>query len=627
MSTAALQPGSDGRSLTWRVFHTPLAELLHGHVGPATDADRVIAAANLPAALADLVRLVVRGTRLWRREKVNVARELVAHFEDGLATGANAEDLRASFGDPRQAAKLIRRAKRRNRPLIWKVLKLVERMVGILVLLLVVIYVVEAARIYGGRTNITRNYMAEWNAATVRVPEDQRAWPVYREAALALGEWPEQNKDADLRPGGAGWPAMAEFVSQHARSVELIRQAAAMPELGWILSASIRDEDAPLLNPRQGTQPARAPAQPAVENPDFMSFLLPPLAPLRNAARLLSVDAYLAAEVSEGERALQDLQAILQIAEHARQTRFLVGDLIAVAIVNKACSTAGTLLRDHPQLLTDEQLAVLAHELAAVCGGTLRVRFDSERACIEDLLQRYWTDDGHGDGLLRPDLLRALAGADAAAADQVGAAPAWLLPLVSPIMAGRRELHARFTAILDGYEAEAATPLWERGEHSVDAQVEALASAPLDRIRYLPLSIMSPALGRASRIGELAVQSRDATLVAIALELYHRRHGVWPAKLAELAPQLLPQVPPDRYDGRSIKYRVIDGQPLLYSVGADRKDDNGRLPEPKDLGPNVPDRRARANALARAWLPPPEPNRPPGAAPPDGDWVLWPPVE
>ena len=73
MSTAALQPGSDGHSLTWRVLHTPIAELLRGRIGSGAAADRVIAAANLPASLAERVRLVVGQTRLWRGEKATVA--------------------------------------------------------------------------------------------------------------------------------------------------------------------------------------------------------------------------------------------------------------------------------------------------------------------------------------------------------------------------------------------------------------------------------------------------------------------------------------------------------------------------------------------------------------------------
>ena len=64
---------------------------------------------------------VVRQTRLWRNEKVDVANDLVAHFQDGLAFGHSPDDLLRTFGDPQAAAQLIRRAKRRNRALFWHV--------------------------------------------------------------------------------------------------------------------------------------------------------------------------------------------------------------------------------------------------------------------------------------------------------------------------------------------------------------------------------------------------------------------------------------------------------------------------------------------------------------------------
>ena len=42
---------------------------------------------------------MVKGTRLWRREKAAVAGELVAHFLDGMEEGRTAEDLIETFGD------------------------------------------------------------------------------------------------------------------------------------------------------------------------------------------------------------------------------------------------------------------------------------------------------------------------------------------------------------------------------------------------------------------------------------------------------------------------------------------------------------------------------------------------
>src|SRR5688572_21701199 len=79
--------------------------------------------AAIPEPAKALVRRVVRRTRLWRRERRDVAGELIAHFADGLAAGETAEGLVEAFGDERRAARLIRRAKRRNRPLAWHVMR------------------------------------------------------------------------------------------------------------------------------------------------------------------------------------------------------------------------------------------------------------------------------------------------------------------------------------------------------------------------------------------------------------------------------------------------------------------------------------------------------------------------
>ena len=72
------------------------------------------------------------------------------------------------------------------------------------------------------------------------------------------------------------------------------------------------------------------------------------------------------------------------------------------------------------------------------------------------------------------------------------------------------------------------------------------------------------------------LQVRDATEVAIALTLWKRRHGQWPERLEQLVPDLLPAVPPDRADGKPLRYVVRDGQAVVYSIGQDRDDDGGR---------------------------------------------------
>ncbi len=160
-------------------------------------------------------------------------------------------------------------------------------------------------------------------------------------------------------------------------------------------------------------------------------------------------------------------------------------------------------------------------------------------------------------------------------------------------------------------EAEFAKPLWKQDVSRLDREVEQIQRSPIYTARYFPVALLMPALGKAGVRPQLVIQQRDAMLVAIGLELYRRRNGAWPESLEQLVPDLLPAVPPDRFDGRPMRYRLVDGEPLLCSIGADRDDDGGRPPL---------DHRGRPTPKLAARVV----EDPAKAA--DGDWVLWPPI-
>ena len=94
-----------------RAYYTPVSDALRGQLSARLDIRRDIAAANLPLPISRLIYTVSRRTRLWRGEKSDVARELIAHFSDGLAAGRAADELAKDFGPVEQSARLIRRAK------------------------------------------------------------------------------------------------------------------------------------------------------------------------------------------------------------------------------------------------------------------------------------------------------------------------------------------------------------------------------------------------------------------------------------------------------------------------------------------------------------------------------------
>ena len=63
-----------------RLNYTPLCDLIRGRVTGRLDVKLAIESSDLPESGKALVRRIVRGTRLWRIEKYEVATELVAHF-------------------------------------------------------------------------------------------------------------------------------------------------------------------------------------------------------------------------------------------------------------------------------------------------------------------------------------------------------------------------------------------------------------------------------------------------------------------------------------------------------------------------------------------------------------------
>jgi hypothetical protein len=73
---------------------------------------------RLSPSARDLVGATLAAARLAPRDRAAVGAELEQHFLDGLDAGVPLAELIGTFGDPASTAALIRRAKRRCRPLI-----------------------------------------------------------------------------------------------------------------------------------------------------------------------------------------------------------------------------------------------------------------------------------------------------------------------------------------------------------------------------------------------------------------------------------------------------------------------------------------------------------------------------
>jgi type II secretory pathway pseudopilin PulG len=95
----------------------------------------------------------------------------------------------------------------------------------------------------------------------------------------------------------------------------------------------------------------------------------------------------------------------------------------------------------------------------------------------------------------------------------------------------------------------------------------------------LPLlaRLMVPA---ADKMVEADKRSRAVlrTMIAgLAAERYRLANGDFPASLQVLTPRFLTEVPSDPYDGAALRFRRLPDGIVIYSVGADDKDNGGLL--------------------------------------------------
>lgn len=592
-----------------RVLQTPVGQLLRGRITGrvARPTDTPSELIQLPQPLDDLVKDIVKRTRLWRREKREVARELNTHFQDGLEAGVSPEQLIQSFGDSINTAKLIRRAAKRNRPLWWRAQRRAKQSVVGLVMILAAIYLYALILFWLGRPSPKHDYLADLNAVPASVSEEQRAWPVYRQALVSLGREPELPATIWPEQGDEKWRAWPEYLTAHQDDLQLVREAASRRNLGFVVATAIDPADVPLWPDMRG-HPGEG----------LFVVLLPYLNELRRMSRVLHADAMQAAADGDWETFVADNTAIIGLADHAREHPVLIGDLVSFAILAIAFDDLNEVLHKQPQILTDGHLRDLAHRIASFAGGgVLRTRLEGERMFFRDFVQRAYTDNGRGDGRFT-SAGTALFESYQITDQLLGHNFQPAAPLITLLAASRKDVMAEHDRIMDAMEANAAKPLWQ-WKDLADGTIERYMSSPWLRMRYAPIAFLTPAVSKAMFYGELASQRRDAILVVIALELHRRRYGAWPTSLTELAPALLPQVPIDRFDGQLIRYRLTDGKPLIYSVGTDRDDDGGEPPRDAAGNPNN-DRAKLFGAYATYEVSAGQRD------PSDGDWVLWPPV-
>ncbi len=656
-----------------RLWKTPMRDLVRGRITGRLDIDRLLEESSLSEVAAGKVRKVVKRTRLWRLEKVDVAHELIAHFLDGIEADTPIDELIETFGNETQTAKLIRRAKKRQRPMVWHAFAWARLCFAVFF----GVYFVTALYLMTGSPSVTTDYLAVLNRKAVGVPVDEAAWPIYREALLQLdlyreAEWDsptpyyldmsDEDKEKyrrekemyggdmmgdssgeyyideldppyissrwdrlanSLRAGDPGWDQTAEYLRKQAEVLELIRRAASLPSMG--LSVGFKGDYAPLDRKAMGLdrQPIQETnTQKRLDSPDraLINVLLPQLGSLRRLSLLLLADTSRAVIEGDGDTAYNNIVAVLGIAQHADEQPLLINGLFRVYLQTMVYRSVQEVMTTKPGLWSDDQLRKLAHRIAGI-EMTPEDWFNGERLWFYDFLQRIYTDDGEGGGrITRQGIDRfQLYGGSIDAFSGPESAPRSVLivaglPAASLLLAPRAEMRQIYDGLIDRTIVEFRRPLWlADGSETVKDSVVKMASSMRTQVRYMPITLFFPAMSAMSRAIHTQEGYRDGVLIGIALELYRREHGDWPGALDELVPGYLPSVPVDRLTGEAVRYRVAGDGPVVYSLGEDGDDDGGR--SPVDEGGEVDNDMAGPGQFGAENM---------ADEKHDGDWVLWP---
>jgi hypothetical protein len=385
------------------------------------------------------------------------------------------------------------------------------------------------------------------SVAPPRVPDRDNAAIVYQQAFEAMGrneaspsgwQWEKPWQDA-WNEKWAAWqdsekigfdlhdPELRRFLKRQGGTLSLLRQAAAKPGCSFE-----RDYGRPTI-----------------------AMLLPELGPLRTAAHLLALDALSRASGRDYRGAVDDINAMMLMAEHVGVDALLVSELVALSIEGLAIDTLERVLASGR--LTPE-------DLAAIRISNVSYRAMLKRSFRMEEAFRLATFDQVGRGeygvgnFVAPTEYSTKAFCNSP----------WFASVYRVFqLADDLAAQARFADILGraaGLPYRQAKELEDQFDRELQAHPGGILTA-----------VLMPALGCTIESAARAEARRGTAGVGLALYAYRARNGRFPDKLDDLAPDFIPAVPRDPFDGQAMKFKRTEQGAVVYSVGPDMTDNSG----------------------------------------------------
>jgi hypothetical protein len=512
---------------------------------------------NLPVCAAEYIKLVIRKMRYRKKVRLDVQAELAAHFEDELRDCATDEEkeqkaqrLIENFGDVKLLGVLLRRAKKRCRPLWRTVVARTFQTICVLILC----FSAYTVWFLTGKPAITVDYIAEFNRLTHPVADENlNAAPLFEQAAAMCPNMPERKRnpwqksffDADEaeRREIEGWVQLCSD------SLNLIAQGTEKPYF-W--------------------QQHKTSGDPNDDGSLLFSFNSSDLSKFRNLTRALCFRAQIQAVKGEYSQAFDDLIVCYKFGRltgHGEKT--IVEQLVGIGIQARAASNICEILSHYP--VPSEELAVLQADFAeAQASQEFGIRLLFEKLAIHDEIQRCFTEDRLGGG--HPYLRRLQ---DLSGGGGMGEIPPNALPVrILFFHPNKAETRQDADEYYDFFEEISKMSPAELKLKSIDLnkKLESMIKGNIF------LNIMAPALGKVYRTSYRFKAEVQSVPVIIAALRFKIGKGHYPEDLAELQQfGYIKEIPIDPFSDQPLVYKRTEDNFILYSVGFNFKDDGGQV--------------------------------------------------
>lgn len=556
---------------------------------------------RLPGCLKEYIESVIRQVRYRRRVRREVERELTGHFVDALGDCESeqernklGEKLVAEFGQAKVLAKLIRRGKKRCRPL-WK--KVMIRSVQTF-LVGIVLCGVYSFWFIKGKPTVRVDYLAKMNEmARPEIESEQNGWHHLEKANELYVDYKEIEPDEPtpfeysrgdpnrIYAESSKWEFLDEektFESLSAEQRERLLKWLKRNEPAWEEFVQIAKKPycwTEYMHKSEGEL-------------DWMFAIPLPISGYLHHLSTIGVwRVRLAFSKKQYREAIDTCLNIIRIGRHWQRKNIT---LIEQMRGNILCRIGhqGILNCLGQTKFTKNELIWLQIELRGIYGGEFPlIDCETERLLFMDTVQQVFTEGGPGGGHVIPDLSNFLS-----VYKKNGEMAFSLLGCI--FHARRNETVVQGKKIYSFInQLETMTP-YERYEKKLSVE-EYLSTLPTDK--YLLIHICTPSsLDKGIDLGHQTKALHQAALTVLALKRYAIENIEFPKTLDMLTRKgYIKILPDDPYSDGILRYKQQGEDFILYSLGVDFDDDEGKK-NPKDIWSLWSE---RGN---------------------NGDWVFWP---